>query len=101
MARRPGSFISKYGCAFVSIALAILLRLLLDPVIGTGFPFATVFLAVVVTAWYGGFRPALTAVVLGAFASIFFLLPPRGSVDLTNSDQQVGLALYVFTGLGI
>jgi two-component system, cell cycle sensor histidine kinase and response regulator CckA len=95
------STVLRYGCAFASVSLAIGARLLLDPVLGEQFPFATVLFAVLVTAWYGGFRPALVAVVLGALASDFFLLAPRGSIQLAGSIEQVGLLLFVLTGLGI
>src|ERR1700733_8007536 len=91
----------RYGCALVSIAVAIEVRLLLDPLLGQQIPFPTVLLAVLVSAWYGGFWPALVAVVLGALGADFFLLAPRGSFELAGPDQQVGLALFIFTGLGI
>ena len=90
-----------YGCAVVSVGLAIAVRLALDPLLGNGYPYATVFLAVLVTAWFGGFGAALAAVVLGGFASEYFLLVPRGSFSLVGMDQQVGMGLYAFTGLGI
>jgi PAS domain S-box-containing protein len=101
MSPRFGSALFRYWCAFTSVALAVAVRLFVDPVLGLQFPFATVFFAVLVTAWYGGFRPALAAVVVGALASDFFLLPPRGHFELIGQDQQVGLALFIVTGLGI
>jgi K+-sensing histidine kinase KdpD len=58
------------------------------------FPFAMVFLAVLVTAWCG-FRPALTSVVLGALASNYFRLPPRWSFELTSLDQQIGILMQM------
>src|SRR5580658_5919428 len=99
MFHRFGPLAARYCCAFASVSLAIGARLLLDPMLGLQFPFATVFFAVLVTAWYGGCRPALVAVVLGALASDFFLLPPRGHFQLASLDEQVGLALFVGTGL--
>ena len=83
------------------MASAIGARLLLDPRAWHPIPFPTVFFAVLATAWYGGVRPALVAVILGAFGSDFFLMSPRGSFPLPSLDQQVGLALFVTTGLGI
>jgi PAS domain S-box-containing protein len=91
----------RYGGALASITLAIWLRRLLAPVLGPQFPFATIFLAVLVSAWIGGLRPALVALVLGAFGSSLFLMGPRSSHALGGLDRQVGLALYVCTGLGI
>ena len=64
------SFLKRYGCAIVSIVLATWLRLLLDPALGEQFPFATLFFAVLLTAWYGGLLPALAAVVRGGLCSI-------------------------------
>ncbi|MBL8796325.1 MAG: PAS domain S-box protein [Planctomycetia bacterium] len=101
MPQRLLSTLARYGCALVTVALAITSRLLLDPVLGLQFPFLTILLAIVVTAWCGGIRPALAAVVVGALAVDFFLLPPRWIFGLTGSDQQIGMVLYLITGLGI
>jgi two-component system, cell cycle sensor histidine kinase and response regulator CckA len=101
MLQRFGPIVSRYWVAVVSVAAAIGARLLLDPVLGQQFLFATVLFAVVVTAWYGGLRPALVAVVLGAAASDFFLMPPRGSFQLNNPQQAMGLLLFVASGLAI
>ena len=90
-----------YGCAGVTVALAIVIRLLLGPLLGAGCPFATLFFAIPVTVWFGGFGPALAAVFLGGFASDYFLLAPRGSFSLEGMDQRVGLVPYAFTGIGI
>jgi PAS domain S-box-containing protein len=92
---------ARYGIAVVSVALAVGLRRLLDPAVGDEFPFATLFFAVTFCAWYGGFGPALLAVLLGAITSDYFLLPPRGSFGLHGRDQQVGMGLYVAVGAGI
>jgi hypothetical protein len=44
-----------------------LVRVLLAPVLGNRIPFTTLFFAVMLTAWYGGFRPALVAAILRVF----------------------------------
>lgn len=90
----------RYGCAVASVAVAIWLRFRLDPIVGDPFPFATVFLAVLATAWYGGLWPALVAVALGAVASDFFLFEPRGT-SAFDPNERFGLAIYLGTGLGI
>ena len=99
--RNTGSLLLRYGCAVVSIGVATGVRLLLDPVLGDQFPYATLFFAVLLTAWYGGFGPALAAVVLGAVSSAYFLIHPRGSFAVQGWDQQVGMVLYLATSLGI
>ncbi len=101
MLQRFGLSVSRYWVAFATVASAIGARLLLDPVLGTQIPFPTVLLAVLATAWYGGVRPALVAVILGAVGADFFLMSPRGSFPLPGLDQRVGLALFVTTGIAI
>jgi PAS domain S-box-containing protein len=91
----------RYACAVVSTALAILVRLLLDPVLGDRFPFAVLFLAVLLTAWYGGAAPALVSVILGALSADYFLLPPRGSFLLGGQAEYLGMAIYISVGIGI
>ena len=69
--------------------------------LGEQIPFPTLFLAILLTAWYGGARPALVAVLLGALSADYFLLPPRGSFALAGVPQLVGLVLFVTAGVGI
>jgi PAS domain S-box-containing protein len=91
----------RYGCAAVCVALAIGVRLLLNPLLRDAFPFATVFFAILVTAWVGGFGPAVTAVILGGLGADYFLIPPRGSLIPAGMLEWAGMVLYSATGFGI
>jgi PAS domain S-box-containing protein len=95
------SFLRRYGCAVAGVGLATGLRLLFDPVPQDRFPFATVLFAVMVAAWLGGFGPAVTATLLGALASDYFLLPPRHGFAVEGFENQAGMVLYLGIGLGI
>jgi len=101
MRNNVGSFLARYGCAVLSIALATVARLLFDPALSSRATFASMVFAILLTAWYGGFRPALVAVFLGAIASIFFLIPPRDNFALAGFDQRVTMVLYLSTSLGV
>ena len=101
MSKNAQSLLLRYAVAALSMALAIGVRLLLNPALGDGYPFATLFLAVTFSAWYGGFGPAIASVVLGAFSSAYFLLPPIGSFAIDSLDHQVGMVLYLFVSVGI
>jgi PAS domain S-box-containing protein len=90
-----------YAAGAVLVAACVAIRLLLDPVLGVRFPFATVFFAVLAAAWYGGFGPALFATFVGAVASVWFLLPPRHSWLLNGEEEVGGLILYLVVGVGI
>src|ERR1700730_3901882 len=94
-------YVRRYGCAAVAVALAIWIRLLLDPVLGLGYPYATLFFAIVLAAWYGGLGPALFAVILGALSADYFLVSPRGEFIVDGFDEQGGLLLYMGAGVGI
>ncbi len=100
-AERPRSFLLRYGCAVLSIALATWLRILLVPVLGEQIPYPLLLLAILLTAWYGGVRPALSAVILGVFFADYFLVAPYDSFALRGAAQYVGLGLYLAAGLGI
>ena len=91
----------RYGCAVVSTAIATWVRVLLGPVIGDRSPFLTLLFAVLVTAWYGGVRPALVAVIGGIFLADYFVVPPLGSFGFKGATQYVDLCLYFCLGVGI
>ncbi len=95
------SFLLRYGCAVLSIALATWVRVLLNPILGIQDAFSTLLLAVLVTAWYGGVRPALIAVALGVFSADYFLVPPIGGFGFKGAAQYADLILYLGAGAGI
>jgi len=93
--------LGRYAVAAISVALAVMVRLQFDPLLGTRFPFATLFFAVLFSAWYGGLGPALFATFIGAASGTWYLLAPRHTFELTDIENQGGLALYLAVGLGI
>src|ERR1700692_2492531 len=88
-------FLLCYGFAVGSIALATWARVFLDPVLGDQRPFPPLLFAVLLSAWYGGVRPALAAVFLGVLSADYFLLLPRSSFWIKGAAQYVELALYL------
>jgi PAS domain S-box-containing protein len=90
-----------YGFAATWVVIGVMARLSLDPLIGFQFPYATLYFAVLLSAWYGGVGPALAALGLGALAEIHFLLPPRGGWWVTGLDQMIGLGQFIAVGTGI
>src|SRR5947209_5099319 len=89
----------RYGGAVILTALAVVLRLLLDPLLGEHLPFITLFAAVGFVAWYGGRGPALLALLAGALGVTVFVLQPRYSFAVAQPEYQVGLLLYGVVGL--
>ncbi len=69
-----------YGIAVLAVAVAMLLRFLLTPLMGTAFPLATAFSAVAFSSWYSGWKPALFAAVLAFLAADFLFIPGDGAI---------------------
>jgi PAS domain S-box-containing protein len=92
--RRP--FLT-YGLAVVAVAAAVLLRWLLDPVMGDTLPLVTLFGAVAAAAWVGGYGPALVVTFVGYVGSSYLFLEPRGRVGVVELPNVVGLVAYLFT----
>jgi len=93
------SQLSRYGIAGLSVLLATLVMLLLDPLLAmTQSPFLLFFGAVVVSAWSGGFGPGLVATALSGFVSAYYFIPPFYSLSLTWAS---GLRLSLFLLEGV
>jgi PAS domain S-box-containing protein len=90
----------NYLLAAAGVALATVVRLALDPVLGPRFPFLTFFIVVVATAWYGGFGPSAFAVGLSWLAVDRYIMAPGGPVPFFGDRRQLGLA-FVVIGLGV
>lgn len=88
----------EFGVAFISVMIAVLLRLPLSPTLGSQNAFITFFPAVVVGAWIGGWRGGMSATVMSALAAVYFLIPPKHSLLITHSADQLSLFIFVVVG---
>ena len=89
----------RYGSALISVALATLACLLLDPFLPSHPYYLWYLCALVFTVWYGGVGPALLNLLLGPMALSFFVLHPRFSLSIESPVDQFGLFLYSVTAL--
>src|SRR5262245_1791838 len=91
-----------YGISITVTIAATLLRDALNPLIGeTAVPFITYFPAVLLVAWYSGFRAALLCVALSALLGKYFFVSRTGSLVIENRGDQITLILFVLVGIGI
>jgi PAS domain S-box-containing protein len=67
--------------------------------LGRDVPFGLFYIAVFFVAWYGGFGPAMLALVLGILAAAHFFIPAAGSLVIHDPAGQIALVIYVFIGL--
>jgi PAS domain S-box-containing protein len=74
----------KYLVALAAVAAALVIRGLIDPLIGKGGATVTLYGAIAVAVWAGGYKPGLFAAVLGYLAVNYFFIEPRGSISLES-----------------
>src|SRR5262245_46966461 len=90
--------VKQYGIALAATAGAVALRGLLDPVMGNTLPLVTVFGAVAIAVWSGGYGPALFATAIGYLACNYLFVMPRGQF-VVDAPALVGMFAYVTTCL--
>ncbi|GEM_PF-3542904 len=97
------SALLRYAVALLSVEVATLARMQLDPVLGYHSPHATFFLAAIISAGIGGWKPGLLALVLGELVVRWLFMPNVGSF-LVGGDvsQWIGSCTYfVVSGAAI
>ncbi len=87
------------GAALIATAIALAWRLALDPFLGDHLPYVTFFMAIVFTTWYAGLAASLTATLLSGLAALWFFIPPRFSLAISEGSQLVGLVTYGIVSL--
>jgi PAS domain S-box-containing protein len=89
----------RYAIPVVSVAAAMLVRGLFQPLLGGGTPYLFLFPAILVAAAYGGLGPGLTATVLAALAADYFLIPPIHQLGFTTTASLVQFVTFVAIGI--
>jgi K+-sensing histidine kinase KdpD len=89
------SSVSRYSAALASVAVAGVLRVTLDPILGDRIPFITFFVAVFFSAWYGGLGPGITAVLGGFVAAEYLMLSPVYGFSFEDPQHWLPLGLYL------
>jgi PAS domain S-box-containing protein len=86
-----------YALAAAALIGAVLLRWLLDPLMGDSLPLVTLFGAIATAVWLGGYRPGIFVASLGYLACDYLFIDPRGRLELGDAGHFIGLGAYVFT----
>ena len=95
----PANSPLAFGVAAGCIAIATATRLLLDPIVGPGTPFITMFPAVLAAAVLGGFWPGLLAIALSVVSAWFFFITPAFGFTPTSASDFLGIALFILGAL--
>jgi PAS domain S-box-containing protein len=91
-----------YGVAVLATVVATVFRLALIPLIGDyAIPFITYFPAVLLSAWYGGFRAGVLNLLLStAVGAYMFSYPPR-SFRVPSPTDQISLVIFLMVGFSL
>ncbi len=92
---------AHYGVALLAVGAAIAARWMMDPLLGGRQPYVTLFGAVAVAVWFGGYRPALLTAVAGYLAASFFFVDPRGSLGAGDVAGALAYALSCLLIIGL
>jgi signal transduction histidine kinase/ActR/RegA family two-component response regulator len=90
--------VAAYGGAVAVTFAALLLRWFLDPWLGNGVPYVTLYGAVAIAVWFGGLGPAVLAMVLGYAIVNVRYISPYGDLSIAGPAQSIGLALFALSG---
>ena len=86
-----------YLFAIAATAAAVLVRSLLDPILGDSLPLVTLYGALAITVVLCGVGPAVLAAVTGYVACSYLFIEPRGTLRFDTTADVVGVLAYLFT----
>ena len=81
----------RYSIALMAAAVAILLRWMLDPVLGHVAFYVTLYIAVAFCAIVCGYVPAILSGVLGFLGIFYWFVDPRNSLHVIPQPQVHGI----------
>ena len=99
LALRFPPVLQRYGLAVLSVAIALGAGLILASYNIKGPEFPLLVLAIVVTAWYAGPRPAFLALLLSTVAFDYFFTEPRFTFYVTWQDIPYYVVFILFAVL--
>ncbi len=91
--------LARYGAAIAAVAFAAILRLAVVSIFDQRFLFITFFLALFISAWYGGFGPTILALVLSIAIVYYVLSPSERELDMARSLFAAGGTLFAVIGI--
>src|SRR5262245_38268543 len=98
MPETPRARLVAYGVAVLATVGCLLIRWPLWPVLEDNVPHMTFFPAVMIAAYFGGFRPGLLATLLSAVAANYFLTGLLRPFHVTSVNDVAAVLLFVLVG---
>lgn len=92
------TFIIKFSTVTAFVLIAFLIRFFIKSTLERESPFIIFVLAVIVSAFYGGFRPGIYATLLSTILGMYFFQDEYGEVVL---DTLRVVQAFIFFGIGL
>ncbi len=89
----------RYAVAVLASLVALLLRFLLEPMLGGEAPLLVFIIPVMFSAWYGGLGPGLLATALCAVVGVYFFVEPLFSLSITDTANLVRVGIFLVEGV--
>jgi PAS domain S-box-containing protein len=98
----PPSPWRTYGTALLLTAVGAVIQHGLEPVLdGPREAYPVFLLAVLLSAWLGGFGPGLLATVVGGTVANYLFVPPKGTFATDLPGAAVSLLIFLVIGVSI
>src|SRR4051794_40567003 len=95
MSRTAG--LAAYGGAVAVTLAALHLRWVLDPWLGDGIPYSTLYGAVAIAVWFGGLGPAAMAMVVGYAIVNVRYIAPLGEIAINGPADALALGVFALS----
>lgn len=94
-----GSYLKRFGMAFLAMACALALRAVFQPILGDTMHYVSISAATVFAAWYCGLWPAILATIAGTLgANALFVSPYHLLGPLTQKNIFGEILFLAFCG---
>jgi PAS domain S-box-containing protein len=80
--------VNRYAVGVLAAVVALLLRRLLAPLVGTQLVYMVLWPAVVFSSWYCGMGPAIVTVIIGVVSAWFWFLPHLHTVTFQHPPTE-------------
>lgn len=92
---------ARYGAAAGLTALALVVRLAIDPWLGAQLPYISFFAAVAATGYFAGLGPTVLSIGLGLAAAGWFVVEPHDELHLHAPAGRAGAVSYLVVSAAI
>lgn len=90
--------LSPYALSLAATVVALICSLAFFAWFGQSLAFAFFLPAIMVSAWYGGFKSGLVCDILSVIAMYYFFTPPYNSIDVKSTISIMQLLLFIIEG---